>query len=155
MTGKYLGIALCAFVYISTTTFGSALPREDSTEPVFIETGEGQPNGKGIQAGCLPLSIKQQLTYIGRTYGPVTIISGYRPGARIAGTRRPSYHASCQAVDFKVRGKGAQSRAVQYLKKNWSGGVGTYSGCMSHVHIDTGYPVRYHHVVNCRGRKKR
>ena len=38
------------------------------------------------------------------------------------------------------------------MKRNHSGGVGTYSCGMHHIHIDNGPHVRFHHCVNARGK---
>ncbi|MCH9807489.1 MAG: DUF882 domain-containing protein [Alphaproteobacteria bacterium] len=100
--------------------------------------------------GCLPGSVKAKLAQIRSKFGPVRIVSTHRPGARIAGSGKRSYHASCRAVDFHPpRGKHRQVAA--WLKRNHSGGVGTYSCGMHHIHIDNGPRVRFHHCVNARG----
>lgn len=98
---------------------------------------------------CLPQSIKNQLNYINNNFGKVRIISTHRPGARTPkGTR--SYHASCRAVDFYVSKN--QSAAARYLKANWNGGVGTYSGRHNHIHIDNGPRYRWHTATGSRTR---
>jgi uncharacterized protein YcbK (DUF882 family) len=103
------------------------------------------------EASCLPSSLKRTLSQIERQFGSVSIVSTHRPGARIAGSGRPSLHASCRAVDFNPpRGKHAQ--VVAWLKANHSGGVGTYSCGMNHVHIDNGPYVRYHRCQTASGK---
>lgn len=98
-------------------------------------------------AGCLPASLAAKLNQIRAKFGPIKVISTHRPGARIAGSGRRSYHASCRAVDFTPpRGKYRQVAA--WLKRNHSGGVGTYSCGMHHIHIDNGPRVRFH---KCQG----
>lgn len=101
--------------------------------------------------GCLPASVKAKLAQIRAKFGPVRIVSTHRPGARIAGSGKRSYHASCRAVDFHPP-KGQYSQVVKWLKANHSGGVGTYSCGMHHVHIDNGPRIRFHHCVNASGR---
>ncbi len=103
------------------------------------------------EASCLPGSLKSKLAQIKSKFGAVRVISTYRRGARIAGSGRRSYHASCRAVDFyPPRGK---YRAVaRWLKANHSGGVGTYSCGMSHIHIDNGPRIRFH---KCAGKSIR
>lgn len=98
-----------------------------------------------VNSSCLPQSIKSQLNYINNTFGKVQILSAHRPGARAPSGKR-SYHASCRAVDFKV--KGNQSSAARYLKANWNGGVGTYSGRLNHIHIDNGPRYRWHNSTS-------
>ena len=101
--------------------------------------------------GCLPGSIKATLANIRAKFGPVTIVSTFRRGARIAGSGRPSLHASCRAVDFHPP-KGKYSAVLAYLQKTHSGGLGTYSCGMHHLHIDNGPKVRFHHCVSASGR---
>ncbi len=98
---------------------------------------------KGIKSGCLPSSITSKLNDIRSKFGSIVIISTHRPGAKIAGTNRTSYHASCRAVDFNVP-RGKYNQVVKYLKQTWNGGVGTYSCNMHHIHIDNGPKVRFH-----------
>lgn len=76
------------------------------------------------------------------------IISGYRPGARIAGTRRLSNHARGTAIDVR----GCSSGAMSYARANGMG-IGTYSRCTwhSHVHYSLSPRERYHR--SCRGRR--
>ena len=100
--------------------------------------------------GCLPASLKAKLSQIRSKFGPIRIASAHRPGARIAGTGKRSYHASCRAVDFYPP-KGKYRQVVAWLKSNHSGGVGTYSCGMHHIHIDNGPRVRFHKCTNSRG----
>jgi len=77
------------------------------------------------------------------------IISGYRPGARIRGTRKLSNHARGLAIDVNGCARGAHAYALRNDM-----GVGTYSRCsgFSHVHYSLVASERYH--KGC-GRKKR
>jgi hypothetical protein len=84
---------------------------------------------------CLPEDLKVTLVRIQRKWGPVRVTSGYRPGARVRGTGRPSLHASCRAVDFRPA-KGTYREVARWLRQNHRGGVGTYSGRSNHIHID-------------------
>lgn len=110
----------------------------------------GVSSASAQSAGCLPGTLKSKLNEIRSKFGPVKIVSTHRRGARIAGSGRPSYHASCRAVDFHPP-KGKHSQVVAYLKKTHSGGVGTYSCGMNHIHLDNGPRVRFHHCVNASG----
>jgi uncharacterized protein YcbK (DUF882 family) len=95
---------------------------------------------------CLPSSVKSALWEVQKRFGKITVVSTHRPGARIAGSGRQSYHASCRAVDFKAP-SGKHSAVVSWLKSNFSGGVGTYSCSMHHIHIDNGPYIRWHKCV--------
>lgn len=99
------------------------------------------------EASCLPASLSSTLNQIRSKFGPVSIVSTHRPGARIAGSGRKSYHASCRAVDFNAP-KGKYKEVVAWLQANHSGGLGTYSCGMHHIHIDNGPHVRFH---KCQG----
>ena len=105
------------------------------------------PRAHAVTTGCLPPSLKSTLAKMRRKFGPIKIISSYRPGAVIAGSGRPSYHASCRAVDFHPP-KGKYRAVVAWLKKHHRGGVGTYSCGMHHIHIDAGPKVKWH---KCQG----
>lgn len=101
---------------------------------------------------CLPAQVKSALHKL-KQFGRVQVISTYRKGARIAGTRKISKHASCRAVDFHIHGN--KRAAIKWLRKQKLEVI-TYGCAMHHIHIATG---RYkgHHCVNRRGvrRKKR
>jgi uncharacterized protein YcbK (DUF882 family) len=92
---------------------------------------------------CLPSGLKSTLSRLRQEVGGVRIISTYRKGARISGSGKPSFHASCRAVDFTVAG-GKTRQATRWLMANHSGGIGTYSR-MGHIHIDNGPSIRWHH----------
>jgi hypothetical protein len=105
----------------------------------------------GTSTGCLPGVLRQRLAQIRAKFGRVSVISTHRPGARIAGSGRRSFHASCRAVDFHPP-RGKYRAVVAWLKSRHGGGVGTYSCGMHHVHIDNGPQIRFHHCVTARGR---
>lgn len=89
---------------------------------------------------CLPPALKGALTQIRARFGPVTVVSTHRPGARIR-SGRPSLHASCRAVDFRPA-RGTYGKVAAHLRRTWNGGIGTYSS--GHIHIDTGPSYRWH-----------
>jgi uncharacterized protein YcbK (DUF882 family) len=66
----------------------------------------------------------------------VQLISTCRPGATIAGSGRPSRHATGNAVDFNA---GSRKREiVEWLIDNHrDGGTMTYPD-MDHIHVDIG-----------------
>ncbi len=85
---------------------------------------------------CLTQAARALLDRIEQNFGRVEVVSTCRPGAFIAGTGRPSRHASGNAVDFKA---GARKPAIlEWLIANHrSGGIMTYAG-MDHIHVDIG-----------------
>lgn len=100
---------------------------------------------------CLPPGLKAAMAHVGKHYGRVQVISAYRKSSIISGSRSRSKHASCQAVDFHI--KGNRKGAIQWLRRQ-SLEVITYSGGMHHVHIAVG-SYKGHHVVDKRGRRIR
>ncbi|MCC0021885.1 MAG: DUF882 domain-containing protein [Nitratireductor sp.] len=85
---------------------------------------------------CVPLELKLVLNQIARKYGPVQIHSTFRwpiENARKGG-KPHSYHLSCRAVDFSVKGDSGQ--VLQYIRSHPS--VGGYSR----------YPQGFYHIDN-------
>jgi hypothetical protein len=87
---------------------------------------------------CLTSAARSLLERIETRFGPVRLVSTCRPGALIAGTGRPSRHASGNAVDFEAGARKAE--IVEWLIANHhEGGTMTYAE-MSHIHVDIGPP---------------
>jgi len=94
-------------------------------------TRRGGGNRRGLTPAALAL-----LDRIENRFGPINVISGYRPGARIAGSGRISRHASGNAIDFDAGSR--KGAIVKWLIANHkTGGTMTYSD-MSHIHVDIG-----------------
>ncbi len=92
--------------------------------------------GASTSRSCLTPAARALLGRIEAQFGAVQIISTCRPGARIAGSGRPSKHASGNAVDFNAGGR--KQAIVNWLRANHhSGGTMTYAR-MSHIHVDIG-----------------
>jgi hypothetical protein len=91
----------------------------------------------GVSRTCLTPAARALLGRIEAQFGRVQVISTCRPGARIAGTGRPSRHASGNAIDFNAP-RGRKAQVVRWLIANHrSGGTMTYAG-MGHIHVDIG-----------------
>jgi hypothetical protein len=85
---------------------------------------------------CLTPPARALLERIEEKFGPVKLVSTCRPGATIAGSGRPSRHASGNAVDFDAGSRKAE--IVDWLIANHhDGGTMTYAG-MNHIHVDIG-----------------
>lgn len=85
---------------------------------------------------CLTFAARALLERIEAKFGPVRLVSTCRPGALIAGTGRPSRHASGNAVDFDAGAR--KGEIVEWLIANHhEGGTMTYAD-MSHIHVDIG-----------------
>ena len=92
----------------------------------------------GTSRTCLTPAARDLLSRIEAQFGRVSLVSTCRPGARIAGTGRPSRHASGNAIDFKAPA-GRKADVVRWLIANHqAGGVMTYAR-MDHIHVDIGY----------------
>ncbi len=99
-------------------------------------TASHSGGGGGASRGCLQASASALLARIESQFGPVQVISTCRPGARIAGSGKPSKHGFGLAVDFEAGGR--KAAIVNWLRANHtSGGTMTYAG-MSHIHVDIG-----------------
>ncbi len=97
---------------------------------------------------CLTKSARALLESIEHRFGPVRTISTCRPGATIAGTGRPSRHASGNAVDFDAGSR--KGPIIEWLVANHkAGGTMTYPD-MDHIHVDVG-----RHFVSLAGRSRR
>jgi hypothetical protein len=90
---------------------------------------------------CLPGVLKTRLAEVRKRFGPIKVVSTHRPGARINGSGKPSYHGSCRAVDF-VPPSGKYRAVTKFLYAVHDGGIGTYT-CMNHIHIDNGPNYRW------------
>ncbi len=92
--------------------------------------------GATASRGCLQPAAAALLARIEQQFGPVKVISTCRPGARIAGSGKPSKHGFGLAVDFDAGGR--KQAIVAWLRANHtSGGTMTYAR-MSHIHVDIG-----------------
>jgi uncharacterized protein YcbK (DUF882 family) len=117
--------------------------------PPALGNGRGAPS---TSRACLPAALKNMLASIETRYGRVRVISTHRPGARIAGTRYASLHATCRAVDFHPA-PGSYRQVLAYARANWKGGIGTYSGKSHHIHLDVGFAKYWHtHIAGSSGR---
>jgi len=128
---RLFGLLAAALILVSFTAGSIGV----STQPALAAS-----------SSCLPGVLKSRLAQIRKKFGKVRIVSTFRRGARIRGTGRPSFHASCRAVDFHPP-RGKYRAVVRWLKANHSGGVGTYSCHMRHIHLDNGPRVRFHKCI--------
>jgi uncharacterized protein YcbK (DUF882 family) len=108
---------------------------------VVAAPNASEARGASTSESCLPGVIKQRLSQIRKRYGSISVVSTHRPGARINGSGKASYHGSCRAVDF-VPPRGKYRAVTLWLYANHEGGVGTYT-CMNHIHIDNGPNYRW------------
>lgn len=68
----------------------------------------------------------------------VKVISGFRPGARVAGSGHPSKHGFGQALDVNIDGSNDQkTKFIVFFMANTVNfnTVGSYAGKMSHTHL--------------------
>ncbi|WP_334146928.1 hypothetical protein [Hyphomicrobium sp.] len=99
-------------------------------------TASRSGGGATASRGCLQPAAAALLARIEQQFGAVKVISTCRPGARIAGSGKPSKHGFGLAVDFDAGGR--KQAIVAWLRANHtSGGTMTYAR-MSHIHVDIG-----------------
>ncbi len=127
---------------ISEAVFVSASPPQRDGTPLesrtLVATRNRLSSNDSPEAprSCLTPAAKQLLQRVEEKFGTVKVVSTCRPGATIAGTGRPSRHASGNAVDFNAGTR--KGEILNWLIANHrEGGVMTYSG-MDHIHIDIG-----------------
>jgi hypothetical protein len=154
LSAIYIGVCLLAAAHVSpasaSESFAGAKDSSRQDHAVDQVSAAGRHGGPSTSRACLPYELKNALATIESRFGPVKVVSTHRPGARIAGTRHASYHASCRAVDFHPA-PGKYREVLAYLRSNWNGGIGTYSGQQHHLHIDVGPKIAWHtHVGGSR-----
>ncbi len=90
---------------------------------------------------CVPGRLKRVLRRVAHNYGDVIVFSTWRSPwhNKSVGGAAKSYHKTCRAVDFKVRGAN-MAEVYRYVKSQDSvGGHKLYpSSRGGHIHIDTG-----------------
>lgn len=137
-------LATPAFADSWSDNFPHAFKEQTGSAPTKQTTkGKGRTASQGHGSHCMPAEIRAVLDTVKSLFGVINIISAHRPGAKIKGTGKSSYHSSCRAVDF-VPPKNKYNEVAAFLRANWKGGVGTYSCGHRHIHIDTGPTVRFH-----------
>jgi uncharacterized protein YcbK (DUF882 family) len=67
---------------------------------IALTAGDASARGATTSESCLPGSLKSRLGQMRKTFGRIEVVSTHRPGARINGSGKTSYHANCRAVDF-------------------------------------------------------
>ena len=114
----------------------AALPAALNSGAASPSAGPAPRDSPEAPRSCLKPAARALLDRIEQTFGPVRVVSTCRAGAMIAGTSRPSRHASGNAVDFDAGGR--KPAILEWLIANHrAGGVMTYAD-MSHIHVDIG-----------------
>ncbi|ESR25263.1 YcbK family protein [Lutibaculum baratangense] len=128
-----IGACLIAAACSPTTSGSSHLsgyaPTGPAADPIFTK------QTSKVQTTCLEPELKQILADLKEELGATPIVtSGHRSGP---GTRKGSYHRTCEAVDIQVPGKTPKQVAAAARAHPAIGGIGTYCHTRS-VHIDIG-----------------
>lgn len=107
-----------------------------------VETVLPTPFGTRIRTVAfrkdVPADIAQFLGRVSQACGQVRVISTFRRGARVAGSRRQSCHATGQAVDYQVANPACALRMAQGVRLGHS------------IDYHTAPSIRHFHVSNCR-----
>jgi len=88
---------------------------------------------------CVPWRLKTVLKRVARRFGPVTVHSTYRRPLenKRKGGKPKSFHLTCRATDFAIKGNPSPRKVIRFLKSHWQ--VGGYSYYpRGFYHIDTG-----------------
>ena len=157
----FVCVTLLCFLFSDSVAAQEAPSRAEALRSSFLKFWRPQMPAPAVRAratrsrshantSCLPGNLRAALANINARFGPVTVISTNRPGARIRGGRA-SLHASCRAVDFRPA-RGTYGKVAAYLRSTWNGGLGTYSS--GHIHIDAGPRYRWHSGGGRRGKRR-
>lgn len=104
--------------------------RRAAVQPTLRGYGRALERAAGkLSLAGFPLAIITKVAELRKDCG-ATLVSAFRPGAKVAGTRRPSLHASKRAVDMK----GKPSCLYAHMK-GWKGGYSTDYSRVRHIHI--------------------
>lgn len=133
-------IALGAFVMVSSGASARGhhhMPRHHGHGHVHVHNTR---TGPGI-----PGPVRTALNQVSSQCQGFRIVSHFRPGAHVAGTRRVSLHASGRAVDFRVSNWGCAYHAL----RGWGGGISMDAPRVHHIHISYGGHEGHfmHHMV--------
>ena len=104
----------------------------------------------------LPKPLRTFLVRVQEKCAGFKVVSACRPGARVAGSGRPSLHASCQAADYQVR----KPACALQLAKGWPGGHSVDYRAVNHFHASWSpkgreWKARFSHYSNKRRYAKR
>lgn len=113
----------------------TSLPNSSHDGPVDAIAAPAVRDSPEAPRTCLTAAAHALLNRIEQRFGPVKVMSTCRPGAFIAGSGRPSRHASGNAVDFNAGSR--KAAIIEWLIANHRGGTMTYPG-MDHIHVDIG-----------------
>jgi len=128
-------LAACLLVELQSPSIAEPASLAKSTPD---QVSAARHSGPSTSRSCLPPALKDVLATIETRFGPVRVVSTHRPGARIAGTNHASLHATCRAVDFHPA-PGKYREVLAYVRAEWTGGIGIYSGKQHHLHLDVGH----------------
>jgi hypothetical protein len=102
------------------------------THTAYLVHRHREPVSSAVGIGGPPGQLQAKAHEIVSNCGS-TIISGFRPGARIAGSGHASMHASGRAVDIK-----GNPHCIYSHLQGWPGGYSVDYGAVQHVHISLG-----------------
>jgi hypothetical protein len=115
--------------WVKRSFLASDGPAEDARTSTLRDSPEAPRS-------CLSAKARALVDRIEGQFGPVQLVSTCRAGATIAGTGRPSQHASGNAVDFKAGSR--REAIVRWLVANHQGGGTMTYRDMDHIHVDIG-----------------
>lgn len=90
-----------------------------------------------VPSQATPSSVSAALAQVSARCSGYQLLSSFRRGAHIAGTRRRSLHSYGLAVDFRVSNYGCAYAVLS----SWSHGLSLDAGRMRHIHISDGSAI--------------
>jgi hypothetical protein len=114
----------------------SPVRREMSRAPDRVRSGRAHRHGRGPALSDLTPTLANKVSEIMSVCG-AQLISGYRPGARVAGSGHPSLHSVYPSRAADVAGN---PHCIYAHLQGWLGGYSIDYGRVRHVHISYSPP---------------
>lgn len=118
---------------------GFPLMQMASLGPVDVKVAEPVAKSeslRGVSTAGLPDPLKAILAKVQDSCAGFRVISGFRPGARVRGSGRPSLHGFHQAADFVVANYSCAFTV--FRREKFAGGYSIDPGVVHHIHSSWG-----------------
>lgn len=114
----------------------SPVRREMSHSAAHVRSGHAQRHGHGPALSDLTPALAKKVSEI-MSACSTRLISGYRPGARVAGSGHPSLHSVYPSRAADVAGN---PHCIYAHLQGWQGGYSIDYGSVRHVHLSYSPP---------------
>lgn len=118
------------------TPFTGKFACDKNAGGTFSGSGQDRPKNQG---GKIEDELFYAVANAAKASGAkVTLVSGFRAGATVAGTGKTSQHASGKALDIKIEGdENKKANFITFFIANTDkyNSLGSYAGKLSHTHV--------------------